>query len=70
MVAASKRYTYRGEKKKKINLLVMLFAWSIWKEINSRVFEKKFKPTNILLENTKAEAKQWAMASAGRFILG
>jgi hypothetical protein len=36
---------------------------------NNRVFEKEFKPINILLENMKTEAKQWAMASAGRFDL-
>jgi hypothetical protein len=27
----------------------MLFTWSIWRERNSNIFEKEFKPINIHL---------------------
>jgi hypothetical protein len=52
-----------------LNTLVMLLTWSIWRERNSRIFEKVFKTINILVENIKGEAKQWELASAGRFVL-
>jgi hypothetical protein len=62
--------TLTGKGRKLLSTLVMLLTWSIWRQRNSRIFEKVFKPINILVENIKAEAKQWALASAGRFVLG
>jgi hypothetical protein len=43
--------------KKKLNSLIMLTAWSIWKE-SSRVFENKFKPIQQIIREIKAEAIQ------------
>jgi hypothetical protein len=44
--------------KKKLNSLIMLTAWSIWKERSSRVFENKFKPIQQIIREIKAEAIQ------------
>jgi hypothetical protein len=63
------RNSLTGKNRKRLDTLAMLITWSVWRERNNRVFEKVYRPTNILLEQIKAEAKQWAIASAGRFLL-
>jgi hypothetical protein len=57
------------KKRKKLNSLVILITWSIWRERNSRIFYKVSKPMNILQEQIKGEAKQWAAASSDRLVL-
>jgi hypothetical protein len=37
----------------KFSSLVMLVIWSVWRERNSRVFEKDFKPINVLIFSIK-----------------
>jgi hypothetical protein len=63
------RNSLTGKNRKRLDTLAMLITWSVWRERNNRVFEKVYRPTSILLEQIKAEAKQWAFASAGRFVL-
>ena len=63
------RGTVTGKTRNKLDSLILLVAWEVWRERNSRVFDKVFKPTNVLIEHIKNEAKQWALASAGRLVL-
>jgi hypothetical protein len=53
----------------KFNSLVILITWSVWRERNARVFDRCSKPINILIEQIKAEAKLWSLASKGRLNL-
>jgi hypothetical protein len=50
-------------------LIVMLTTWMIWTERNIRVFEGENRPIQTIIDQIKGEAKQWSLASAGRFIL-
>ena len=59
----------QNNSKKKLSTLIMLTAWSVWKERNGRVFEKKFRTIQQIVGEIKAEAKRWALASAGHFLL-
>jgi hypothetical protein len=52
-----------------LNSLVILITWSVWWERNTRVFDRCSKPINILIEQIKAEAKLWSLASKGRLNL-
>jgi hypothetical protein len=49
----------------RLNSLVILVTWSVRWERNARVFERNFKPINILIDQIKADAKQWSFASMG-----
>jgi hypothetical protein len=52
-----------------LNSLVILITWSVWWERNTRVFDRCSKPINILIEQIKAEAKLWLLASKGHLNL-
>jgi hypothetical protein len=52
------RNSLTGKNRKRLDTLAMLITWSVWRERNNRVFEKVYRPTNILLEHIKAEAKR------------
>jgi hypothetical protein len=41
----------------------------IWIERNNRVFENAYKPVQQVIDQIKSEAKLWAFASKGRFLL-
>ena len=58
-----------GKNKKKLDSMVVLIAWEVWRERNRRVFDKIIKPTNLLIDHIKNEAMQWALASVGKLIL-
>lgn len=55
--------------KKKLNSMVMLVNWSIWRERNNRVFENAYRNIPQIMEQIKTEANLWAVASGGRFNL-
>jgi hypothetical protein len=63
-----RRARMEGTNKTKLNSMVILVAWSIWRERNARVFDNAFKPVNVLIDQIMAEGKQWSLASAGRLI--
>jgi hypothetical protein len=48
----------RKELRKAFNSLVILVAWSIWKERNQRIFQKKKLTTNKLVD----EGRLWCYA--------
>lgn len=58
-----------GEEHKRFNSVVMLVTWSIWRERNRRVFENSYKTLEQIVVQIKQEAKDWAIASGGRFRL-
>ena len=64
------RESFTGTTRRKLDTMIVLVAWEVWRERNRRVFDKIIKPTNVLIEHIKNEAKQWALASAGRLNLG
>jgi hypothetical protein len=37
--------------------------------MNAGIFDKTFKPINVLISQMKSEAKQWSLASMGRLSL-
>jgi hypothetical protein len=47
----------------------MLTAWSIWRERNRRVFDNVYKPIQMVVDQIKADANFWAVASQSRFML-
>ena len=63
------RSSLTGKKQRILDSIIMLTAWSLWTERNNRVFEKNFKPVNILFDQIRNEARQWVLASKGRFSL-
>ena len=63
------RSSVNGTIRKRLDSLIMLVVWVVWRERNNRVFDKVSRSTAILIELIKQEAKQWALASAGRFSL-
>jgi len=58
----------QGKNRKKLDSQVTLITWSVWRERNTRVFEKVTKPLNVLIDHIKS-TKQWVIASAGHFLL-
>ena len=63
------RSSISGKTRKRLDSLVLLVVWTVWRERNGRVFDKNFKPTNTIIEQIKQEARQWVIASAGRLTL-
>jgi hypothetical protein len=59
----------QGSELKRLNTIVILTIWNIWKERNGRVFENKIKTMEQFLDHLRQEANQWALASGGRFSL-
>jgi hypothetical protein len=55
--------------KKKLNSIIMLVSWLIWRERNNRVFKNSYKPIPQLIDQIQSEARMWSIASKGRFIL-
>jgi hypothetical protein len=55
--------------KKKLNSIIMLVSWSIWRERNNQMFENAYKPIPQLIDQIQSEARMWSIASKGRFIL-
>jgi hypothetical protein len=53
--------------KSRLDSLVMLTTWMIWRERNGRVFENFSTPIQTFIAQIKEEAKLWALASAGHF---
>ena len=68
-VAVPARGTVVGKARKSFDSLILLIIWMVWCERNNRVFDKIAKPTDVFVELIKQEAKQWKIASAGRFAL-
>ena len=60
------RVLFTGTTRRKLDTMIVLVAWEVWRERNRRVFDKIVKPINVLIEHIKNEAKQWNLASAGR----
>ena len=63
------RSNVNGKLMRRLDSLVILVVWMIWRERNNRIFEKIAKTTTALIEIIKQEAKQWVIACAGRFTL-
>jgi hypothetical protein len=59
------RDTLHGESKAKMDSIVMLTTWTVWRERNGRVFDIIFKLIQIVIEQIKGEARQWELASNG-----
>lgn len=53
--------------KKKLNIAIMLVAWSIWKEHNRRVLEDKVVPLDTLVNLIKGSVFEWFKAQAKCF---
>jgi hypothetical protein len=65
MVVTFRRANLAKADNAKLNPLVMLVIWSVWRERNASVFDKKFNPMNVLIQQIKTEAKQWSFSSKG-----
>ncbi|RLN17873.1 hypothetical protein C2845_PM02G15410 [Panicum miliaceum] len=48
----------------RVRSLILVVAWEIWNERNARIFQRKFKPPELLIEKIKAEAITWCLAGA------
>jgi hypothetical protein len=59
------RDTLHEESKAKMDSIVMLTTWTVWRERNGRVFDNIFKLIQIVIEQIKGEARQWELASNG-----
>ena len=53
--------------RKAVRTLAMLILWEIWKERNSRVFQRQESSVLSLFAKIKNEATAWAQAGASRF---
>ena len=49
---------------KKLNSMVVLVAWTIWYERNSRVFDNKASSIDRILDKIKGDALNWSKAGA------
>lgn len=54
------------ELRKRLNSLIILVAWEIWKHRNSCVFEGSSPNHQTLLQNVANEYTVWCMASASK----
>ena len=45
-----------GKNRKKLDSIIVLVAWEVWRERNRRVFDKVLKPINLLIDHIKNEA--------------
>ena len=53
-----------GVPKKAVRSLAMLITWEVWKERNTRIFNRQETSATMLLEKIKAEANLWIVAGA------
>jgi hypothetical protein len=49
--------------------MVFLTTWAIWQESNGKVFRKEFKTIQQIVDQTKTDARLWAKAHKGRFLI-
>jgi hypothetical protein len=63
------RELLQSKEQKRLNSIIMLTACSIWRERNGRIFEGTYNPIQQIIDKVKYEARQWAFASGGRFLL-
>jgi len=54
----------RNVPKRAIKSLILLVNWEIWKERNSRTFDRREASTITLLGKIKEEARTWGIAGA------
>jgi len=54
----------RNVPKRAIKSLLLLVNWEIWKERNSRIFDRREVSTLTLLGKIKEEARMWGFAGA------
>jgi hypothetical protein len=53
----------QGNKKRRLNSVIMLVTWNIWIERNRRVYENSYKMLEQIIVQIKQEANDWAIAS-------
>jgi hypothetical protein len=58
----SSRKQIRKELRKTFDSLVILIAWSIWKERNRRIFQKEKVTTNELVDLIIDDGRLWCYA--------
>ena len=63
------RKQLRKEIRKAFDSLVILVAWSIWKERNLRIFQKVKLPVAELADSILDEAKVWGYAGIAHFYM-
>jgi hypothetical protein len=49
--------------------MVFFTTWAIWQERNGRVFRKEFKTNQQIVDQTKTDARLWAKATKGHFLI-
>lgn len=50
--------------KKALKLIIILVAWELWKERNSRIFSNLANTPASIMAKIRAEAHRWVMAGA------
>lgn len=50
--------------KKALKLIVILVAWELWKERNSRIFSNLANTPASIMAKIRAEAHRWVMTGA------
>jgi hypothetical protein len=63
------RASIRGAAQRRLNSLLMLVTWNIWRERNGRIFGNNYKPIQQVIDQIKSKARLWTIASRGRLLI-
>jgi hypothetical protein len=56
--------TTTGVPRRGVRLLIILTIWEIWKERNTRIFDRRETPAPAIISKIKDEATMWSLAGA------